>query len=115
MFDADNNAHQLTGEKLKSLVAQVAGTDADMTGRIANTFSALSRIGNFTSKSSKETEAEKPSKVNEEAEKEPPLDSERRPRGLRTEFHYNIQVQLPSNGTEETYQNIFNALRKTFQ
>jgi hypothetical protein len=37
-----------------------------------------------------------------------------RVKGLRTEFQYVIQVQLPSNGTEETYLNIFNAIRKTF-
>ena len=34
--------------------------------------------------------------------------------GLRPEFHYNIQIHLPGNGTEETYLNIFNALRRTF-
>jgi hypothetical protein len=34
---------------------------------------------------------------------------------FRSEFHYNIQVHLPSNGTEETYLNIFNALRKALQ
>ena len=34
---------------------------------------------------------------------------------LRPEFHYNIQVHLPSNATEEAYLNIFNALRKAFQ
>jgi hypothetical protein len=32
--------------------------------------------------------------------------------GIRPEFHYNIQIHLPSNATEETYLNIFNALRK---
>ena len=36
-------------------------------------------------------------------------------KGLRTEFHYNIQVHLPANGTEEVYLNIFNALRRVFQ
>ena len=36
-------------------------------------------------------------------------------KGLRTEFHYNIQVVLPSNATEDVYLNIFNAIRKTFQ
>jgi hypothetical protein len=36
-------------------------------------------------------------------------------KGLRPEFHYNIQVHLPSNGTEETYMNIFNAIRKVFE
>ena len=38
-----------------------------------------------------------------------------RANGLRTEFHYNLQVRLPSNGTEETYLNIFNALSKPFR
>src|SRR5438105_4840285 len=38
LFNADENAYQLSGEKLKSLVAQVAGTDDDMTGRISSTF-----------------------------------------------------------------------------
>jgi hypothetical protein len=36
-------------------------------------------------------------------------------KGLRTEFHYNIQIHLPANGTEEMYLNIFNALRRVFQ
>src|SRR6266481_4948966 len=35
LFDADQDAHKLSGEKLRSLVAQVAGTDDDLTGRIA--------------------------------------------------------------------------------
>ena len=91
LFDADTNAHELSGDRLKSLISQVAGTDDDMTARIASTFSTLVRLGDFKA------------------------DTLRRPTGLRTEFHYNIQVQLPSNGTEETYLNIFNALRKTFQ
>ena len=33
----------------------------------------------------------------------------------RPTFHYNIQIHLPANGAEETYLNIFNAVRKTFQ
>jgi hypothetical protein len=116
LFDADHNAYQLSGDKLKSLIAQVAGTDDDMTSRIASTFSALSRIGNFNSTALKNIETEIPAKPSpEEDEQEAKPDSANRPRGLRTEFHYNIQIQLPSNGTEETYQNIFNALRKTFQ
>ncbi len=35
--------------------------------------------------------------------------------GLRPEFHYNLQIHLPSNGNEETYMNIFNAIRKVFK
>ena len=36
-------------------------------------------------------------------------------KGFEPQFHYNIQVQLPVNGTEETYLNIFSALRKVFR
>jgi hypothetical protein len=110
LFDSDQDAHTLTGEKLKSLVAQVAGTDDDMTGRIASTFTVLAKLGDFAAES---RPADKSKEKDEESKPDP--NEARRPTGLRTEFHYNIQVQLPSNGTEETYLNIFNALRKTFQ
>jgi hypothetical protein len=110
LFDADQEAYKLPPDRLKSLVAQVAGTDSDLTGRIAGTFTALTKLADFEA-----APAEEPKKeiIVEEAE----TNIERtKPKGLlRTEFQYNIQVQLPSNGTEETYLNIFNAIRKTFQ
>jgi len=114
LFDSDTNAHTLTGDKLKSLVAQVAGTDADLTSRIANTFLALVRLADFSSPSDS-TEDKKAKEPGDENKTDEADDVVRRARGLRTEFHYNIQVHLPSNGTEETYLNIFNAIRKTFQ
>lgn len=112
LFDADQNAHQLTGERLRSLVSQVAGTDDDMTGRIANTFSAIAKLGDFDAAVPNTGEEKK--KENIEADAEETV-SKSRSKGLRTEFHYNLQIHLPSNGTEETYLNIFNALRQTFQ
>lgn len=113
LFDSDTNAHELGGDKLKSLIAQVAGTDDDMTARIASTFSALVKLGDFNAVID-EQQKEKKTK-HDAADDSDETESDRRPKGLRTEFHYNIQVQLPSNATEETYLNIFNALRKTFQ
>jgi hypothetical protein len=118
LFDADQDANKLTGEKLKGLIAQVAGTDSDLTSRTVGTFSSLVGLANFSAaaappdpkvKGDEDPETDK----DKEKDKDDPV---RRPiKGLRTEFHYNIQVQLPSNGTEETYLNIFNAIRKTFQ
>jgi hypothetical protein len=114
LFDADQDAHKLSGDKLKGLIAQVAGTDADLTGRIAGTFSALTKLADFdvqpsdTSEEPKKEREREPNTADEEGPKNAP-------KALRTEFHYNIQIQLPSNGTEEVYLNIFNALRKTFQ
>lgn len=117
LFAADENAHKLAMDKLKSLISQVAGTDADMSYRIANTFSALAKVADFEADaevSEEEPAREKVNKNSEEGIEEEPS-PKGRVKGLRTEFHYNIQVQLPANGTEETYLNIFNAIRKTFQ
>jgi hypothetical protein len=113
LFDADTEAYELSGDRLKSLIAQVAGTDDDMTARISSTFTTLVKLGDFKA-AIVAPEKEKKTK-HEPADESDETDHGRRAKGSRTEFHYNIQVQLPSNGTEETYLNIFNALRKTFQ
>jgi hypothetical protein len=111
----------LTGEKLKGLIAQVAGTDDEMTARIANTFSSLIKNGDFKAKIAVASEgAPNGEKVGEEDGDDTNDDREggkgrRRGAGLRPEFQYVLQIQLPSNGSEETYLNIFNAIRKTFQ
>lgn len=118
LFDADQEANKLSGDRLKSLVAQIAGTDADLTGRIANTFSALTKLANFETQTTElQEDSKKDAGASDEAIDKTVVEADRtRPlKGLRTEFQYNIQVQLPSNGTEETYLNIFNAIRKTFQ
>lgn len=114
LFDAQEDAHTLTGDKLKGLVAQIAGTDDDMTGRIANTFLALAKMGDF---STSEQPAEELKARKEEAPLPEEEERERIPRvkTFRPEFNYDIHIHLPSNGNEETYLNIFNALRKTFQ
>jgi hypothetical protein len=111
LFDADEKANTKSGDDLKGLIAQVAGTDEDATRRIALTFGALTKLADF-------------SRTEEQAELQDSKDEHKRaetsaaagaPAKLRSEFHYNIQVHLPSNGTEETYLNIFNALRRVFQ
>jgi hypothetical protein len=117
LFDADQEANKLSGDRLKSLVAQIAGTDADLTSRIANTFSALTKLADFEAPTSDNQDDPKKDSSSDDQTDKAIIDTDRgkSPKGLRTEFHYNIQVQLPSNGTEETYLNIFNAIRKTFQ
>ncbi len=116
LFEADEKAHTHTGDKLKGLIAQVAGTDDDMTSRITGTFNALVKLADFSATVpsdtvSQETETE----VAEEVEQRDMSSLSKGSRALRPEFHYNIQIHLPSNATEEVYLNIFNALRKTFQ
>ena len=115
LFAADESAHKLPSDKLKGLVAQVAGTDDSMTARIASTFTALARLGNCDGVDEADSET-----ADEQVEEQDPVKHAQGGAGvtrkaLQPSFHYNIQVHLPSNGTEEVYLNIFNALRKTFQ
>jgi len=114
VFAANENAHKLNNEELKGLVAQVAGSDDEVTRRTAATFRTLVEIAG--AKSFDEQPAHKPEAKEDSAtggDDPPPVKAIPTPIApLRSEFHYNIQVHLPSNGSEETYLNIFNALRK---
>lgn len=111
LFASEEAAHKLNPEKLKGLIAQVAGTEEGMTARIASTFSVLAKLADFEkSDESQNVEEKADQEVEDGPEKIKQLG-----KGLRTEFHYNIQIHLPANGAEEIYLNIFNALRKVFQ
>jgi hypothetical protein len=118
LFDADEEAFTRTGQDLKGLVAQVAGTDEDMTQRIAQTFGAIVKLADFVTQPAPDLskkEKEKERETNDGGGEDHSSGVGRKIKGLRTEFHYNIQVVLPSNATEDGYLNIFNAIRKTFQ
>jgi hypothetical protein len=120
LFSANENAHKLEGSDLKGLVAQVTGADSGTTTKIVGTFKALVAVADFESDSQLKDDADAVA-VQEnriEAEKEEERSSSAsgiRFEGMRPEFHYNIQVHLPSNGSEETYMSIFNAIRKFFK
>jgi hypothetical protein len=117
LFAADEGVHKLTNDKLKGFVAQVAGTDDDMTARIAATFNALAKRADFSvdgSATEPKDEEDKDAKAEGASTDKLPLKHEEK-KPMQPAFHYNIQVHLPSNGTEEVYINIFNALRKAFQ
>ncbi len=119
LFGSNENANTLSGEKLKGLIAQVAGTDDDMTARIASTFNALVKQGDFSVQNQKPL----PESEDEQSEVEDIALSDNinlkgaksaAGKSLNPQFHYNIQIHLPSNATEEVYLNIFNAIRKVF-
>jgi hypothetical protein len=121
LFAADETAHKLPSDKLKGLVAQVAGTDDSMTARIAATFSALAKLGNCDAVDGGDADdADDAERADVKGQEQETVSQATGGIGagrkaLQPSFHYNIQVHLPSNGTEEVYLNIFNALRKTFQ
>lgn len=112
LFAANERAYEISAQDLNGLISQVAGTESGMTSKIAGTFRALAKLGDFTSLaldiSSKKNDIEKDKVETDHAG----AGGKSR---LSSEFHYNIQVHLPTNATEETYLNIFNALRKAFK
>lgn len=128
LFDANENAHKLSQEDLKGLVAQVAGTDAQMTAKIVGTLNSLLKLGDFetappiegrTTKEEQEEEGQE--QQNDSSTKDRNLGlaskalTKRGGEPLHPEFHFNIQVHLPANATEEAYLSMFTALRKAFQ
>jgi hypothetical protein len=114
LFEANEKVNELSRSELNGLVAQVAGADNNMTGKIAGTFVALCSVADFSKTSVPANPGLSP-EVGEDQTTlgNPSKDEAGQP--MRPEFHYNIQIHLPSNGTEQTYTDIFNALRKVFR
>jgi len=120
LFAANENVHSLEGQELKGTVAQVAGSDANTTTKIVGTFKALVALADFEPSAadvSSDKLGESPEGMNLEQsiEDKAAFEAGGFPSGMRPEFHYNIQVHLPSNASEETYMNIFNAVRRVFK
>ncbi len=118
LFKANENANELNADQLKGLISQVSGAEAERVERIANTFNALMKLGDFTTTPA--SQEEEP--LNDDGEEDDKADDahlendkQKPQKGPRPEFHYNIQIHLPANGTEDTYLNIFNAIRRTFR
>jgi len=111
LYAANENAHDLGIPEIKGLVSQVAGSDTGMTTKIVGTFTALVKLGDFAKSRQSPVSPKEPEKNQD------PITPEKTQSfgSLRPEFHYNIQVHLPTNADEETYLNIFNALRKAFK
>ncbi len=118
LYDANENAHTLSHSELKGLVGQVSGADTGTISKIVGTFKALLKVADFESETILDEDKIKYEEPDSGEGVIPPIIQPPTPEskgGMRPEFHYNIQIHLPSNGTEETYMNIFNAIRKVFK
>jgi hypothetical protein len=121
LFKANEKANELGTAELRGLLSQVSGADENMVEWSARTFTALAKLADFSALVPAAVEEERPDDEEEQDESSDEVERLKNrkrnasPIGLRPEFHYNIQIHLPGNGTEETYLNIFNALRRTFK
>ncbi len=112
LYAANEKAHELSSQDLNGLISQVAGSDSGITTKISGTFRALGKLADFAAEMPEVPKRDEDDQ--EEAGQETDVKARARSK-LSPEFHYNIQIHLPTNATEETYLNIFNALRKAFQ
>lgn len=117
LYEADENAHNLPLDQLKGLIAQVSGADDTMTKFINGTFNALIKSADFTSAAPLELAENTNNGANANGKERVPEKPEQTTQPpvarFNPDFRFNIEVHLPSNGTEETYLAIFNALRKS--
>jgi Family of unknown function (DUF5343) len=115
LYAANENAHSLPSDQLKGLIAQVSGAEEGMTRLIHGTFNALAKAADFSAVPNLDSEDDELDHEFElqDAEIPPPnLGKHFLPSKFSPEFRFNIEIHLPSNGTEETYLAIFNALRR---
>jgi len=120
LYEANEDAHNLPNDELKGLIAQVSGTEETMTRLITGTFNALGKSADFKAitsaaddpSESDEGKSEENANTNKKEDKLP-KESEKSQSKFNPDFRFNIEIHLPSNGTEETYLAIFSALRKS--
>ena len=121
LYEANEDAHNLPNDELKGLIAQVSGTEETMTRLITGTFNALGKSADFkatTAAAADESGDADEGKADENAnankkEDKPSKEAEKSQSKFNPDFRFNIEIHLPSNGTEETYLAIFSALRKS--
>lgn len=113
LYEANEAAQELPSDEMKGLIAQVSGAEDSLIGFIVGTFKNLVKLADFTEpENTKDKEEEKAN--SKETTKAEESGEDRHKRGdFRPDFKFNIEIHLPSNGTEETYLAIFNALRKS--
>jgi Family of unknown function (DUF5343) len=115
LYEANETAHELPPEEMKGLIAQVSGAEDSLISFIIGTFKNLVKLADFTEAGIPNEEEEKQNtsdgsgKENGDEEQ----GKQGRPNEFKPDFRFNIEIHLPSNGTEETYLAIFNALRKS--
>ena len=115
LYDANEEAHELPPEELRGLVAQVSGAEDSLIGCIVGTFKHLVEAADFNDGVDEEEAddtADESAESNGKAQTNGQDEVGSR-REFRPDFKFNIEIHLPSNGTEETYLAIFNALRKS--
>jgi hypothetical protein len=117
LFMANTKANELPAEKLRGIIATKTDKGERVVKEIAATFKALAKAADF----SEPREEEKPSMTRADSKRPGALEAldqeehlPEKPQGPqhRPQFHYNIQIHLPTTTDITVYNAIFKALRE---
>lgn len=115
LFLANTKAHTLSVDKIKGIVATKTNKSDTVVRLIAATFKALSAAADFSKESSS---IEEPSVPDDETEAANSVPAPTLPvvqhaaNHNQPEFHYNIQIHLPTTTDITVYNAIFKSLRE---
>lgn len=112
LFENNERFGSLPDEERSGIVAEVSGADSTTLTKINGTLNRLLPLADFTEGPTEQL-AERSDGAADSAQRKSEPEAGL-PSHRRTEFHYNIQIHLPANGTEESYLQIFNAMKRAF-
>jgi hypothetical protein len=114
LYLANTKAHELPPDKLKGIIAAKTSKGESVVKLIAGTFKALAKAADFSEAAeAPATPAKAPPKPKpgEPGEPETPDPHSGLPKDAISNFHYNIQIHLPTTTDITVYNAIFKSLR----
>jgi hypothetical protein len=113
LFMANTRAHELPSEKLKGIVATKVSKGERVVSEIVATFKALAKAADFTGASENSPQRPPEAEEREDTARRPEAeDNTHQPARKVTQFHYNIQIHLPTTTDITVYNEIFKSLRE---
>jgi hypothetical protein len=116
LYAIDTNIHGANDAEVRGAISRVTGKDDKSVGRYHSTFKALAALAKFDGKGGR-PDRQKPEEDQDDEDRMPPKrreggDDEDRTRPKSTQYHYNIQIHLPSTTDISVYNAIFRSLRE---
>lgn len=116
LYAIDTSIHSANDAEVRGAISRVTGKDDKSVGRYHATFKALAALAKFDGKGGRPEKA-KPEEEREDDDHAPPKrrdigETDERARPKPTQFHYNIQIHLPSTTDISVYNAIFRSLRE---
>jgi hypothetical protein len=114
LFAIDSAINAAPEGEIKGAMSRVTGKDDESVKRYYATFKTLASLSNFEARPTKEKKIDrKPDENDKDEQKTQNLRKEQRePGSRRTDYHYNIQIHLPTTTDVTVYNAIFKSLRE---